>query len=705
MSEMSEKDSSDGHKMNLSDSESTPRIGRLCYVDDSKTSAFVVRRVLEPLGYQVDHFATAEPAFVALIQKDYDLLLTDLKVSSTGMDGDELIRTVRESGHPKISAMPIIVITGATDPEVLLKVYDAGANQIMNKPVDGSVLDGHIRRLMFDGRRAARSSEASGVAPNQADTTVVPIASAKRASTNQGTKPQAPKSSVTVNKAQDIPVLRVVDSAPEIPKVTAPVQPSTAAPVSWDETAREDDKQAVPTPSSDTTSPPRKETEAPASSHIDQDMDQDIDDDFLDDEVVIIDPEEAAKNRRHARATDGQTAGGNILYELEKYSLVYDRKDGLQRLKEFVANLRSLLEDIGARGLLLRAGVPGVLLIIGIIALLGFTDKGVPVEMAVVELGEISQSITAPGRVVSKHTLNVSPSQSGRLIKTLVKEGDKVEVGQLLAKLDDREVVSRLNRAKANLSDAREGIALAERTLERMQKAFSKGAIAARFVEDAEAELRTARTRAGVAVEEVHSVTLELDNHNIAAPFAGTVTQRSAEIGQWVTPADTLFVLVDESQREIELWIDAADSAAVVEGQVVAVSSDAFPGRQWQENVIRMGTATDNQRNSNSVKVYVSLGDNAPGLRFGQQIDADIRTAWNPNALKVPFGALINRDGQNQVAVFEQGELRLRPVTVGIEDFTSAEITQGLREGEWIILVNGQDFQDGDKVYPVTSGE
>ena len=150
---MSDKGSRDELKAPLSGA--APVSARLCYVDDSRTSAYVVQRMLRPFGYQVDYFPSAEPAFVALIQEDYDLLLTDLKVSSKGMDGDDLIRTLRQSGHPKISTMPVIVITGSTDKEVLRGVYDAGANHIMNKPVNADDLDRHIRELLFAGDKAS----------------------------------------------------------------------------------------------------------------------------------------------------------------------------------------------------------------------------------------------------------------------------------------------------------------------------------------------------------------------------------------------------------------------------------------------------------------------------------------------------------------------------------------------------------------------
>jgi len=67
-------------KLSTHPPEAKKPLARLCYVDDSRTAAFVMRRMLEPSGYQVDYFQSAEPAVVALIQGDYDLLLTDLDI-------------------------------------------------------------------------------------------------------------------------------------------------------------------------------------------------------------------------------------------------------------------------------------------------------------------------------------------------------------------------------------------------------------------------------------------------------------------------------------------------------------------------------------------------------------------------------------------------------------------------------------------------
>jgi membrane fusion protein (multidrug efflux system) len=617
---------------------SAPAVTRLCYVDDSRTSAFVVRRLLQPYGYQVDHFLSAEPAFVALIQEDYDLLLTDLKVSSMGMDGDDLIRTLRQSGHPRISMLPIIVITGSTDAEVLVDVYNAGANQVMNKPVDADELDGHIRRLLSEQRRAGLKVVKS-IPPDAVD----------------ALKP-------------DIPVLAVTPGASDRLKSVPG--------------ADDDEPLQIGNPENAETvigksAPDRLAGEEWTSDELPRVRRADAKDE------AIIEPDEAGD------------AAASILQDVNRYPLI----------TEEWTPVASSLWQTRMRGLLLGVLLVTAAAVVGALSWNFLHNEGLPVETVRMEVGQIYQSITVSGQVLSKPRVNVTSTRTGRVVEILVEEGDQVEAGERLARLDDRELLNRLKHTQASLSNARERAVLAERVLSRLRKAHNKGAMAQSLVEDAEVDLRAAQDKVSLAVEEAHSAKLDLENQRIIAPLGGIVIVHNVEIGQWVDPSEILFTLADKIQHEIEIRVDAADSAAIDVGQVVFVSSDAFPGLEWQESVVRVGTVADNQEKSNSVKVYISLGSEAPLLRFGQQVDADIRTAWNPTALKVPVEALINRDDQTLVAVMVEGRVQLKPVETGIEDFSMTEIKQGLNEGEIIILAKGHVLQDGDRVYPARSDE
>jgi len=691
-------------------------LARLCYVDDSRTAAFVMRRMLEPSGYRVDYFQSAEPAVVALIQGDYDLLLTDLKVSSSGMDGDDLIRTLRQSGQPRLSQLPIIVITGSTDAEVLVKVYDAGANQVMTKPVDADVLDGHIRRLLFEGRESAEAdSQASSREPVDVPL-VMPIQAAP-------TLAAKGKKTIPVLRAADVPaenpplegegaqsfVEYVVPADPAESPVT---EDSDAEPLSMIERAVAISAQSFTQPSP--TPVPASEPEADTAPEAMMETPvQGTEDGFRRDasdpaefgsgidgfreyngEVeIIIDPEQPS-GRKHRDRQGIHRDADDIRHGIDQLALdgTPSRSPGwLQRL----FSSRTLLAVM-------------VLAALGFVAFKGgqfYFNKGLAVQTTFPETGEIYQSIVVPGHIVSRRQVAIQSARAGRLAAVPVSRGDRVRAGQLLARLDDRESPAHLERVQVDLANARENISLAERTWERLRRAYEKGAVAERFVKDAEVKLQAARVHASVVMKEARNTTLGLEKQKITAPFTGMITHRQAEIGQWITPANSLFVLADEAQREIEVQVDTADSSSVLVGQVVLVTSDAFPGLEWRETVTRLGTVVEREANTNSVKVFISLGAQAPDLRLGQTVDAEIRTAGNPHVIKVPFEALLNREGQVYLAVLQDGQVRMKPVMTGIEDFAMAEIRQGLEGHEEIILPRGHLLRDGDRAYRSSSSD
>lgn len=857
---------------------------RLCYVDDSRTSAYVVKRLLRPYGYVVEHFESAEPALIALVKDNYDLLLTDLKVSSTGMDGDDLVRALRNSGHEKISSLPVIVITGSTDETVLKEVYEAGANYILSKPVNGDELDSHIRDLVHG---APTETEASNItsdtagevatADQQTDSffpttnvnepivesgmaTVVPFGSdpvfkpsaqtgvdaipvlnslQEKAKTDEvlnldnGVTPRrvlkvadakhkpaditkigkennvTPQPLVAVKPASRVtPTIKSAD--PESNEVTSELTASNTASTETKTTTAAAGTAGNLTPEqlaarqkmlkAKELAKKRKQLAAVAARKMataasnaqpagaSQSNQADLntgavhatgqpglstnnktprkrkpkfDINKIATDHLTLEPKDSghagdgspAPKAREASAmpapavemparpvpkseqspinnlgsdigaaahaephagftsveTRGTTAGGaetqmeadaatNILQEMERYPLVEADLSSNYTPSRVMSMVGSILELYGPKKIITAV----FLVILGFFGYSGYKeyfDDGVPVEVTKVEQGEIFQSITVPGKVVSKLRVNLTPAIAGRLTHVYVEEGDTVKSGDLLARLDDREANSALKRATASYDSAKEDVVLAQRSVKRLQQAYEKGAIAKHLVEEAEAELRAAKSREAIVAEEVRTAKLSLENPRIVAPFAGTITARYVEVGQWVVPSETLFTLIDEKQREVEVQVDAADSGGIAVGQTVTLSSDAFPGLEWNESVTRLAAATSNVGNANTVSVYISLGNNAPSLRFGQQVDADIRTAWNPNALKLPFGAITNRAGKTYVATVQDNKVHFVEVVTGIEDFSHVEVLQGVNVGQTVIMANGLDLQENQKVF------
>lgn len=153
--------------------------GRVCLVEDSKTAGLFLTRALHDEGFKIDHFLTAEAGMEALKTGNYNVLLSDMNLDATGMDGDVLVRTLRDSKDPMLAQLPCIIITGDTDAQAIQRVYDAGANDYLAKPVKAKELKARIENMVALNRKTceklANTATAQDLSKNEAVTTAATL--------------------------------------------------------------------------------------------------------------------------------------------------------------------------------------------------------------------------------------------------------------------------------------------------------------------------------------------------------------------------------------------------------------------------------------------------------------------------------------------------------------------------------------------------
>lgn len=825
-----------------SDGTTAGKIGRICYVDDSRTSAYVTKKILKEYGYEVDFFPAAEPAVVSILENDYDLLLTDLTLSTGGMDGDELVRFLRNSGHPRKKLLPVIVITGTSDKETLLKIYEAGANGVLVKPITGEELHDRIRTLVpeksypgtADGYAleipqtmqtpgsdaqhqedessesllsslgidagtidaASEAHSAPSQQPPQAEKAhkqpaknrarkaeVNTEASVKKASPARN-KQSAAKSTANAdvaapaagkaNRAEENPKDKKLsilenlklaafgnddldldfddDDFPDFANTgnelqEEPVSRQHTTPVyknnqAAGEAGSPEKEKARPKPKSqgaefiaELRAQAKADAEASAQARTGQKT-QAASDANLDDDIPVLEP--ASGDELLFTMDEPSAPPPTPELKLEDSELKLEggpeqakqaqpeqpqKKQAEPEMEEIMGDKRiitaldintdfsefddeifepsmsqSLVDTLRNYKLLSGAAILSVGIILW--SLMSYFNVGEvhEVEVSRIVKGTLHQTINVPGKVVSKLQINVSSSSSGQIVSVLVKEGQKVTKGQALVKLENEEAISDVKRAEGNLLSAKEETALANKTLKRMRRALKLGAISRQQMEEAEASLKSAQAKENVALEARRTAQLSLDKLNVSAPFTGTVTSRFAQVGQWITPSDTLFTLVDLGQREVEVKVDSADSNSLSVGQSVFMSSDAFAGQDWTETVSRIAPATSKGDGTNTVSVYISMGPGSPPLRLGQQVDAEIRTFSRKNTMKLPINAVISRNGKAWIGTINDGRVHFVPVETGMEDLTHVEIVQGARVNQEVIIPGGKEIQEGDRV-------
>jgi RND family efflux transporter MFP subunit len=328
-------------------------------------------------------------------------------------------------------------------------------------------------------------------------------------------------------------------------------------------------------------------------------------------------------------------------------------------------------------------------------------ETEIPVTVIRAQKGAITATLSATGKVVSQEEAQISAPAPALVQAVDVDEGDHVDKGAVLARLDDRELKQTIHAGKATLREAEEKVRQSARNYGALRAVLAAGGVSRQSVDDAKSLLDISRAAVARARAELAANRIALDKRTITAPFAGIVTRKEIHPGEWASPGVTLFTLSKENRREIEVMVDESDAGLVHVGQPVELSCDAFPGVVWMEAVTEVAPAVQKEGTANSIKVDVSYGPKAPNLKLGQQVDVKIHTAHKEDVVKLPFEAVIARGGNQFVAVVVDGRVRFVPVKTGIEDALSVQIQKGVSAGEEIILPQGRSVTEGERVKPV----
>ncbi len=341
-----------------------------------------------------------------------------------------------------------------------------------------------------------------------------------------------------------------------------------------------------------------------------------------------------------------------------------------------------------------------VVVVVGVAMLLK-GDNAVTVKVATVERGDIETAIRVTGRVINDRTVTMTALVNGQIEGMQVQKGDTVKADQVLAFFDKREADAELAKADAVLAREVQSVEEAESKYRRLKNVKKSGGATQQMIDDAEAELNAAKARANVARAELRVARIHREKIEVRAPFDGVITEKTTEKGQWVEAGTKLFTLVGSEGREIEVKVDAGDSGTVQLGQVVNLTCDAFPGKLWQEKIHWIAPSIIQDEGNEAVNTFavrISLGEQAPPLLLGQQVDAYIVIDSKKDVLRLPYSALHGEPGNYRVAVLNDHKVTFQAVKTGIEDDTHVEVIEGLQQGAQVILAQGKKLQEGQSV-------
>jgi HlyD family secretion protein len=306
--------------------------------------------------------------------------------------------------------------------------------------------------------------------------------------------------------------------------------------------------------------------------------------------------------------------------------------------------------------------------------------------------GDLKVIVSGSGNIAVSSEASLAFGSGGKVEKLLVKEGDKVSKGGVLAKLDTGALELALAQAKMTLAQAEVARDEAEYNLKHSKKApyATKDEI-----KIAESQLKAAEAQLEAAGQAVAQAQKQLDEATITAPFDGLVAAIYVKEGD-IIPSPTMapkviIYLIDPSRMELSAQVEEIDVAGVKLGQSAVISVDAWPDERLEGVVTLVSLVPNIEAGLVQYKVKISF-DVPPGLdlKIGMSATADIIIQQRENVLLVPERA-IERDSQGKPMVWVKLNEQIEPrsIITGISDGLQTEVLSGLGEGE-IVMVKKQ---------------
>lgn len=314
-----------------------------------------------------------------------------------------------------------------------------------------------------------------------------------------------------------------------------------------------------------------------------------------------------------------------------------------------------------------------------------------PVEVRVVEVHPraLEVALTAVGTVEPENRV-ILAAQDGGVVTTLaVREGDVVRTGDLVARLDDRELRAQLAEAEARLVEAQ----AAQRRAVALDR---EGLIAPADREAAQASFEVARARA-------EALRTRLSFTQVTAPVAGVVTVRHVELGDTVAARAPLVELAS-GRSVLRVPVSELDVVHLAVGHRARVRVDALPDVPVAARIGRIFPAADAA--TRQVTVELVLEDPPARLRPGFLARAELVVSRVPDALMVPEAAVLSGSEVTTFVWVLEGELaRVRPVEVGLRQGGEARVLNGLSRGERVVVEGSANLREGSRVVLRAEGD
>jgi RND family efflux transporter MFP subunit len=328
------------------------------------------------------------------------------------------------------------------------------------------------------------------------------------------------------------------------------------------------------------------------------------------------------------------------------------------------------------------------------------TPAAAPLQLATVDVATaaprvLSRVLPLSGSMAPVVQATVKAKVSGEIQELTVREGQDVREGDVLARIDTRNLQAQYDRERAAVDKARADLELATLNRDKNRLLLEQRYISRNTYESTESAYAGSLANVKLAEAQARLAKISLDDAVIRAPFTGTIATRMVQPGEKVSADSSIVTLVDLRQLLLEAAVPAAEIPAVGIGQAVRFTVGGFGRRQFEGEVQRISPMTAN--GSRAITIYIAVPNADRALKGGMFAQGELVLNSSEPVLSIPAAAVKIESAVPVVYLLDGDKIRRQQVTLGIQTEGNAyvEVRAGLVAGDRVIVADIGDRKPG----------
>ncbi|NDV26131.1 efflux RND transporter periplasmic adaptor subunit [Desulfovibrio sp. JC010] len=310
-----------------------------------------------------------------------------------------------------------------------------------------------------------------------------------------------------------------------------------------------------------------------------------------------------------------------------------------------------------------------------------------------------------PGKVKATREATLAFRVSGQIERFVVKEGDYVKKGQIIAELDQRDFQAAIANLEAKLIGARSVMKEAKLTYDRNAKLLESDTVAQSAFDSAQSSFESSRATVNSLIQDLRRAKLNLQYTRLVAPFSGTIAVKSVDNHEFVQAKESIVQLEDTSSLDVvvdvpeNIWVRGIIKKDSYDFKARA-KFETYPGREFKLDIKEYQTKANAETQTYEVTLKMKNPDGLsihPGMTA--EVVASMPEIKGVQTVSVPISAVVGYPDQDKfVWVYDNGAVKKRIVKVGRIVNKSFEVYEGINPGEQVVVSGAHYLRDGQEV-------